>query len=72
MQVFFAMWENFPFLNIASHCKVDYIFTIKTEGGGEMNTNEIRDDIYRMTELIDEVSDLYRIRRLCYWLLHRD
>lgn len=37
-----------------------------------MNTNEIRDDIYRMTELIDEVSDLYRIRRLCYWLLHRD
>lgn len=37
-----------------------------------MNTKEIRDDIYRMTELIDEVSDLYKIRRLCYWLLHRD
>lgn len=37
-----------------------------------MNAGEIRKDIYRMTELIEDMSDLYRIRRLCYWLLHRD
>lgn len=36
-----------------------------------MRAKEVRDDIYRMTERIEEIGDLYRIRRLCYWLLHR-
>lgn len=37
-----------------------------------MDVKTVREDIYRMTERIEEISDLYRIRRLCYWLLHRD
>lgn len=45
----------------------------KQERGGEpMDVKTVREDIYRMTERIEEISDLYRIRRLCYWLLHRN
>lgn len=36
-----------------------------------MQAKKIREDIYRMTEQIEEIEYLYRIRRLCYWLLYR-
>ena len=41
------------------------------KGSDDMQAKKIREDIYRITEQIEEIEYLYRIRRLCYWLLYR-
>ena len=43
----------------------------KEKGSDDMQAKKIREDIYRITEQIEEIEYLYRIRRLCYWLLYR-
>ena len=41
------------------------------KGSDDMQAKKIREDIYRITEQIEEIEELDRIRRLCYWLLYR-
>ena len=41
------------------------------KGSDDMQAKKIREDIYRITDQIEEIEYLYRIRRLCYWLLYR-
>ena len=54
-------------------CNHPYHVTVdaKEKGSDDMQAKKIREDIYRITEQIEEIEYLYRIRRLCYWLLYR-
>ena len=56
---------------MCNHC-VSVNLDATEKGSDDKQARKIREGIYRMTEQIDEIEYLYRIRRLCYWLLYKN